>query len=126
MKLSLKSLFKKRDPSHHKVPAPQYRHDFRSSNQYWGHALIITKSYGDEKTGNLADCNGHVTPRAKVGDQVILSMDSGKDAVWVFLEVKNRNDPKDMFFAKIGVLGYLEDVEDMPELTPRKKLQSFV
>ncbi len=115
----LKSLFKRKDPSHHKISKPRHRHDFRSSNQYWGHRLTINKSYGDEKTGNLADCDGHVTPSARVGDQVILSMDSGKDAVWVFLEVENTRDPTDMFFAKIGLLGYLEDAED---IEPSKKL----
>lgn len=51
---------------------------------------------------------GHLTPRPRVGDEVQAKMQSGKIGRFEIQEVDYMLDPKDMFFATVKDVGYVE------------------
>jgi len=104
----IKKIFK----SEYKLPTNNNVRRFDCSKNFWGHACHLdndTKTIVDNEWV-FFDVSGHLTPIPRVGDEVIISMASGKAAVFVFTEVEPCRDPKDMYFGKVVGIGYLEDV----------------
>lgn len=67
----------------------------------WGDAINWTD--WDERT-----IHGHLTPSPKIGDEVQAKMQSGKIGRFEIIEIRYMSDPKDMFFATVKDLGYVE------------------
>jgi len=91
-----------------------FRHDCRTNQ--WGHACNLDpKSRKVVETGRNAglyyECYGHLFPLVNPGDEVVVMFTSGSPVVCLFVEVRNCDDPEDMFFGTLKVLGYLEDVD---------------
>ena len=68
----------------------------RISWSYWEHRKI----------------NGHLPYKLKPGDEIRSRMQSGKIARFRVTEVEYCGDPKDMFFATVEDVGYLEDAKE--------------
>ena len=90
-----------------KVSGKVHRHDCRT--QYWGHTVTLQDNIRDKKYGDRAKVVGWLTPIAKLGDEVIIPMNSGRACVYRILEIENQNDPNDMFFATLGPTHYLDE-----------------
>lgn len=54
---------------------------------------------------------GWKTPKPSVGDLIESKMESGKIGVFELTEIKEFDDPKDMFFGKVKFVGYKEELE---------------
>lgn len=87
--------------------------DYRK--KYWGHSLEFTKTNDD----NSFQVYGWCSDIPKEGDELLHKFKKGI-GVCVFLEVRPCNDPKDMFFAKIGLIRYATD-EDYKRLQNQNK-----
>lgn len=107
-------------------------HRYDCTKETWGHTCNIdSKSKFDitdgpkNERGTYYKCDGHLHPSVRVGDQVIISFEKG-DVILTFVEVTNCRDPRDMYFATIGVLGYIKDVPELEikdEIRPLTQLQ---
>ena len=63
-----------------------------------------------------------MTPLPQNGDEVVISMDSGKELVCRFYDVEPCGDPRDMFWAKIVALDYLPEGQPKSFTDIRKKV----
>ncbi len=90
-----------------------FMHDFR--NCCWGHAISFN---GEGKLPNSRKVYGWASPTVNKGDTFLLEATKGL-AVWMFIEVKNCDDPRDMFFATVGITRYATD-EDIEKAGHKK------
>lgn len=65
----------------------------------WGNRLEITDHYR---------ANGHLPFYLKPGDEIRTKMESGKVGRYLIKSVNQCLDPRDMFFAEISPIGYLD------------------
>jgi hypothetical protein len=89
------------------------RHDCRRAG--WGHSCNLDNSSRvlveqGRGAGLFYRCNGHLSPKVRVGDQVIVAFGRGP-TVCQFTKVSHADDPADMYFGTVKVLGYLADIE---------------
>jgi hypothetical protein len=103
MKNLFKQLFRKK---------PNYPQDFRDMKGKifeigggWGNS-IQWSSFGKETQGTRV--HGWKTPRPNVGDWLVSDMRSGGKGVFRFMEMDYKNDPRDMFFATVEGIDYLD------------------
>ena len=87
-------------------------HDFRSS--YWGHSIVFE---GKGKRKDSFEVHGWVTPSLEVGDVFLHQAGKGL-AVFYVLSVESVNDPKDMFFATVGIIRYATEA-DIEQVTAK-------
>jgi|GEM_PF-2766990 len=97
------------------VEASGVRHDCRRNG--WGHSCSLdtnSRVFVDGEDPLLTyRCSGHLHPQVKVGDEVIVPFGKGP-VVCRFTEVRNCDDPADMYFGTARVMGYLKDLEAQP------------
>ena len=90
-------------------------YDLRNCN--WGHSVVFV---GDgRKIAHSKTVHGWLTPYVSAGDTFLFPATKGL-AVWLLIEVRNCDDPRDMFFGTAGIIRYAteEDLERVvkPEL----------
>lgn len=78
-------------------------HDYRAMG--WGHNIEMLQRVKD--TERFSACGFGIG--VKVGDTLLLKMESGKDARWRFTKVEYFRDPPDMFSMEMEPVEYLED-----------------
>ncbi|MFO0727781.1 MAG: hypothetical protein U1E65_28640 [Myxococcota bacterium] len=88
------------------------RHD--CSHGSWGHTCHLEASSrflieNGPDAGVYFKASGHLYPRVKAGDEVIVPFGKGP-VVLQFVAVENVSDPADMYFATLKTLGYLKDL----------------
>lgn len=76
--------------------------DYRK--KYWGHNIEFNEL---NDNGSFNVC-GWCTPHIKIGDEFMHSFKKGM-GICVFTEVRNCNNPKDMYFGKVGLIRYATD-----------------
>jgi hypothetical protein len=82
------------------------RHDYRRGD--WGHSCFVWPTgQTPKKDGSRKFCVfGHV----QEGDELILSMVSGQDAVWKVTSINSHpTDPGDQYFITAKPIDYLEE-----------------
>lgn len=89
------------------APPPQPRqpsteHDYR--RLCWGHNIEGLRRIGETEKYTACGFGSNV----KVGDTLLLKMESGKDARWRFVEVRFFGDPQGMFSMTIEPVEYLD------------------
>ena len=57
----------------------------------------------------IRELTGHLTPLPQIGDELRAQLQNDKVARFKFIEVNPCKDPRDMFFAKVQDIGYLEE-----------------
>jgi hypothetical protein len=90
------------------------RHDCRWNG--WGHSTNCRDGFIIKKgkdAGRYWHCSGHLYPRVRVGDEVIVMYTQGP-AVMRFVKVENCRDPGDMFFGIVKEINYLANLEKKP------------
>lgn len=78
----------------------------------WGNSIEIRKK--DEYKVGKMEIVGWKSVRPTEGDVLVMRMESGRNTAWVIYDVDLIKDPWDMFFAKVALVGYEDEVE-MPE-----------
>lgn len=81
----------------------------------WGHSCELdlesrTVIGPDEDVKLYYCCRGHLSPRVRPGDQVILPFIGGP-AVLQFIKVENRDDPYDLYSGTIQFIDFLANIE---------------
>lgn len=71
----------------------------------WGDAIQFTKDWDCHATDKISVV-GWKTPKPRVGDLLFVPMQSGKNVVAVFIEIRSCGDPADMFFGEARALAY--------------------
>jgi hypothetical protein len=92
-------------------------HDFRST--YWGHSIIFG---GKGKRKNSFEAHGWVTPHLSAGDIFLHHAKKGL-AIFYVLEVDNKRNVPDMFFATVGIIRYATEA-DIARVTTETKTGS--
>lgn len=80
------------------------REDYRVYNQggMWGQNITVHMYANDDISHT-----GCWTPKPRVGDVLVVRMNSGKVGVFIFTEVEPWHDPVDGLSAKSGFVGYV-------------------
>jgi len=107
-----------------KEKAPQEKKEGKLYNLrtcYWGHSVVFD---GDGKLLNSRRVHGWLTPHISKGDMFLFPATKGL-AVWLLTEVKNCNDPSDMFFGEAGIIRYATE-EDLKRVSEAKPDFQFV
>lgn len=81
-------------------------YDFTASKKAWGWALQHLEV--DREKWQISGV-GHANKPIQVGDNLLISMSSGKTARLEVLEIKWYADPHDMFQFNSQHIGYVED-----------------
>ena len=83
-------------------PAPKERRMYDLRKCFWSHSVVFV---GEGKIPMSQQVHGWLTPYVKKGDMFLFPATKGL-AVWVMIEVENCKDPRDMFFATVGIIRY--------------------
>ena len=95
--------------------------DFRQN--FWGHALNFSETPNEDHS---RDVNGHHTPWIKTHDTCLVRVKGGTGVgVYIFTEIRNCNDPKDMFLVKRGMLRYATE-EDLAKVGNKTGVARFI
>jgi len=79
---------------------------FDGRENSWGHAIRLDNDKReDRKEGSFWPCNGHLSPRPKVGDRVIIEFGKGP-VICTFTELRVFHDPPDQFFGFVRADNY--------------------
>lgn len=75
-------------------------HDY--TRQAWGHGCTLRRD-GDRMVkhatfGEVPVYKGHLFGRVQEGDEVLLKMQSGRNAIFTLTKVDRCRDPQDMYF----------------------------
>jgi len=84
-----------------------------AARQGWGNRISWSGRDGFERR----QIDGHTTPRPRVGDEIRGPMASGRTARWRITEIEYCLDPRDMWFATVEDVGYLDEFPDAPPVT---------
>lgn len=82
--------------------------DYRENR--WGHSIYLDRPSIGQVDGapQFSGCL-FSSARVNVGTELVLSMKSGRPAVFLVDEIRSCNDPEDMYFFKAHPVRYLED-----------------
>ena len=101
------------------VPTEGRMYDLR--NCCWGHSIVFS---GDGKQPHTRKVCGWLTPYASKGDTFLFPATKGM-AVFQFIDIKNCDDPRDMFFGTVGIIRYATEA-DLKKVNEPKTKYNFV
>lgn len=81
----------------------------KENYQSWGNAIYWLDKPTDYKIyGFIA------SPKIKEGDELRIRLSSGRIGCLIMYNIDYKNDPRDMFFANVKELGFLDELEQNP------------
>ena len=95
---------------------PQIRENatrFSAKERYWGHSIELGVRVTDDVDKSIRmSVYGILTPTPCIGDELVIPMKSGRDALAVFISAQGKSDPADWFNGEVEYLGYVDEFQD--------------